>query len=381
MTTLTKKRTRPSLDYKLRLKLWTNAGGRCQYNGCNKKLNIDELTSKDLNKSYIAHIYAFAEGGPRFDSVLSPKLEKDFSNLMLMCDECHRRIDKEDINGHPADLLIKMKKDHENRILNLTEIKDNVKTHIVLYTSRIGKFEPTVNLELVRKMLADCNLYPITNPIDLGIKNGSIQDNEELYWIYEEKSLVDNFEKLLVKHFGGNGNNHFSLFALAPQPLLIKLGTLIPDLYAVDVYQKHREPDTWEWQKKINQFNGFIVNEPKSLNKTPVLKISLSANIDNHRIEKTCEEEVSIWELTIKNPHNNFLTSPEILQKFRVVVRNTLNRIKEVHGHDVILKLFPCMPNSASVEFGRVWMPKADLALEIYDERDGYKKALTIKRD
>src|SRR4051812_32631435 len=30
--------------------------------------------------------------------------------------------------------------------------------------------------------------------------------------------------------------------------------------------------------------------------------------------------------------------------------------------------LFPALPNSASIEVGRVWMPKADLPLVIYDQ-------------
>jgi len=90
---------------------------------------------------------------------------------------------------------------------------------------------------------------------------------------------------------------------------------------------------------------------------------------------------LSIWTLTIPHPNNNFLKHPKILGKYRESLRLLFNRIKEVHGHDALLRVFPCMPNSASIEFGRVWMPKADLSLEIYDERDGFRKAITINRD
>ncbi|MBR4963853.1 MAG: SAVED domain-containing protein, partial [Alistipes sp.] len=55
--------------------------------------------------------------------------------------------------------------------------------------------------------------------------------------------------------------------------------------------------------------------------------------------------------------------------------------IKTHHGCRE-LHIFPAMPVSAAIEFGRVWMPKADMPLVIYDqnkERGGFYKTITIE--
>ncbi len=45
-----------------------------------------------------------------------------------------------------------------------------------------------------------------------------------------------------------------------------------------------------------------------------------------------------------------------------------LNGIKAVHGENSIVNVFPVLPNSAAVEVGRIWMPKADLPMMIWDQ-------------
>ena len=56
-----------------------------------------------------------------------------------------------------------------------------------------------------------------------------------------------------------------------------------------------------------------------------------------------------------------------------------MDRIKALHGQDAVLHVFPAVPVSIAVEIGRVWMPKADLPLCIYDQNrklNGFTKAL-----
>jgi len=47
----------------------------------------------------------------------------------------------------------------------------------------------------------------------------------------------------------------------------------------------------------------------------------------------------------------------------------------------LIISIFPALPVSAAVEVGRVWMPKADLPLQVYDQNrahGGFEPALMI---
>ena len=96
---------------KVKLRLWGKTAGRCQYPGCNKILWRDDLTKVEFNTAYIAHIIADKPNGHRGDKVLSKKLPRDISNLMLLCDEHHRLIDKEKVDEHPAELLSEYKRE------------------------------------------------------------------------------------------------------------------------------------------------------------------------------------------------------------------------------------------------------------------------------
>ena len=88
-----------------------------------------------------------------------------------------------------------------------------------------------------------------------------------------------------------------------------------------------------------------------------------------------------MWEITLNGtPDNDFLKTEILLSDFRCTVRHAFDKIKSHHGC-VDLYVFPAMPVSASIELGRVWMPKADMPLVIYDEnksKNGFHKTITI---
>src|SRR5208337_3618678 len=131
---------------------------------------------------------------------------------------------------------------------------------------------------------------------------------------------------------------------------------LLSDIPAAQVYQLHREPPNWIWQENAMQFN-YILKEPETRGQMVALNLSLSATIDNSRIAKVLGKDISIWNLTIENPHNDFLKSREQLGLFRQYFRKLLDRIKAIHGQDAVLHLFPAAPVAVAVEIGRVWMP------------------------
>lgn len=363
-----------------KLKIWMSSGGRCQYEGCNKPLWKDELTQKIMMKGYMSHIIAASSGGPRGDELLSPELQIEYENLMLLCDECHIRIDKAQVQEHTPEYLYAMKKAQEERIEMLTGLKKEQKTHLILYGGRIGEQKASITFsEAINAILYD--RYPSSDkPIELGIPKCEIEDHLPEYWEFQEKHLIMAFNKNVKPYLDNDKIQHYSIFALAPQPLLIRLGTLIPDIYPAKVFQKLREPLTWKWQESAPK-NSIKIIEPNISNKTPALIIGLSATVTNDRIHQVLGDDVSIWRITVVNPHNNFLRSRTQLSEIRTVFRHVLDKIKAQHGDGEPLHVFPVMPVSAAVEFGRVRMPKADMSLVIYDQnhqKNGFFKTLTI---
>ncbi|HGH1673842.1 TPA: SAVED domain-containing protein [Bacillus cereus] len=370
-----------SIPGDVRYRLWGKAAGRCQYRGCNTPLWIDGLTKAEFNSAYLAHIIADKPDGPRGDVKLSPLLNKEISNIMLLCDVHHRLIDKKDVKGHSVKLLKEMKKEHEERIELITEMDMDRRTHVVLFGTNIGDHSSPLNKNSVYSALKSEKRYPANaEPIALNLDNSLFKDDDEFFWMVETKNLQQQFKEK-IEPLLSKDTNHFSLFGIAPQPLLIELGKLFSDIPVVETFQRQREPEpTWEWAE--DKESTYIVKEPQEIKEKVILIISLSGTITSDRIVSLLGEDISIWTLTIENPDNDFLKSKKQLSEFRKIFRKLLNDIKYRHGQNSEIHIFPSAPVAINIEIGRVWMPKADLPMKIYDQnykKGGFQYALTIQ--
>ena len=148
--------------------------------------------------------------------------------------------------------------------------------------------------------------------------------------------------------------------------MLIKLGVLLTDKIEVETYQLHREPKGWFWQDCTDDFE-YIINRPQNMDGKPALVLSLSDNVSHERITRVIGPDTSIWEVTIKQPHNDFMKSKQQLSLFRKCIRKLIVEIKNAHGDATPLQIFPVMPVSCAVELGRARMPKVDMPWLIYD--------------
>ena len=93
------------------------SGNECAEPTCIKKL-IAEDGQSIISK--ICHIEAASKNGPRWNGNMTDDERRDFSNLILLCDEHHTIIDNKDNElKFPVSLLKKWKTEHEAKILRL----------------------------------------------------------------------------------------------------------------------------------------------------------------------------------------------------------------------------------------------------------------------
>ncbi|WP_041259700.1 SAVED domain-containing protein [Fibrella aestuarina] len=378
---MAKSKTRKPIPLHVVRELWARSAGRCAFEGCNKVLWRDARTKRSSNRGYIAHIVAAEPNFKRGDPVRSPLLCQDYDNLMLLCDDCHDRIDGEHTWHEYTEVRLRqMKQCHEARIERLSAICDDQASEILLYGANIGQHGSPLAVN-------DCSLamtphfFPANaSPISLGMVNSSIQDDQDLYWQVEQQNLEQQFRRKVHDRITSGEIRHLSVFGLAPQPLLIHLGTLLGDIVPSVIYQRHREPATWSW-RELNNPVVFHVNPPEHDYATVALNLSLSATITADRIQAVLGPECAIWTLTHEQPHNDFLRTSNQLADFRNVLRRLLDAVKARHGQDTRLHIFPAMPAAMAIELGRVRMPKADVAFALYDQNhrtSGFTSALTI---
>ncbi len=373
---------RPPIPSNVKMELWAKAGGRCEFLGCNKPLWRDGLTFDQLNESNIAHIIAYSPNGPRGDEVLSEASATDISNLMLTCPVHHKLIDtKKYVDKYTLECLQEMKKSHEDRIEAGTSILPENKTTVIKYSAKIGSRAINLNEKVIISALFP-KAYPDGDCIDLGLKNNAWDDSDPDYWDQEQKNLEAQFCKKIKPNIDNGSINHVSIFGFAPQPLLILLGNLISDRCPANIFQLNRENSNWVWRKDNDDINYKII-EPVIISESniPVLNISLSGVIPESRIKKVIPNS-DIWTFTLDKPNTDFLTASNQLYIFKYEMRSLLDKIKQNYPEGTYLNVFPAMPVSTCIEFGRLRLPKADMPMKIYNQMNtdkGFSFALKIE--
>ena len=366
----------------VRWMLWGKAAGRCEFSGCNRQLWKSPVTQEQVNIAEAAHIYAFSSGGPRGNAGIDEAHLNDIENLSLACHDCHKKMDQSQDGGrYTVELLKQWKAEHEKRVETVTGINPKKSSHVILYGANIGVHSSPLNFgEAAHALFPD--FYPAEDrAIELGMVNSSFQDRNPTFWQVETEHLTNSFDRKVRQRIDSGQLNHMSVFGLAPQPLLILLGTLMIDITGADVYQRHREPrQCWDWPESAVPLQ-FEVHRPDSFDGPPALVIALTAPVTDDRITSVIGENAGIWKISIPSPNNDQIKCRGDLSNFRKLVQPLLDEIKEAHGQTTPLHIFPVAGASVSIELGRKRMPKAHMPWVIYDqvnELGGFVQAINI---
>lgn len=348
--------------------IFAKSAGRCQF--CNKLLYEHHLTTEDCNLAELAHIVAFKAAGPRGDEAKSVFLDGKECNFLLLCHDCHRLIDHEGKYVYTEEQLITLKRTKEDEIRKVTETVASVKTNCIAYTAKIGEYMPSISNQEVRKAVIDDHMYPANHePINMKSTDLGIGDNEEAFWNVEATRLCNLFRKMVYNGSeGAREIQNYSVFALAPQPLLVKLGSLLENKTTIHIFQRHREPEeTWSWPRSDYQDKLYISEPDRMAVGAPVLIFAISAKAIVNCVRNQLKDiSDNIWIVEASSPNYNWCANKAQQQQFRDTSRRILDAIRLRNAGEEI-HVYMAMPNSLAVEFGRVWMSKADAPLLLYD--------------
>lgn len=361
--------------------LCIQAGGRCEFDGCNRYLFEHHLTHKRFNFAQMAHVVAFSELGPRGNVTDRPADINNLDNLMLMCHPCHKQID-DFPEEFSRETLEEYKKAHEERIFLLTSASPDRQTSALILTSKIGgkpvKISPAEIIEAVSPR------YPATRSgtiIDL-----DIDDVGEEFYKVATKRVKNKIEWFFDSVMPDEKTNHLSFFALAPIPILIYAGSLLSNKVPSDLFQKHRDTQNWKW-KTDGEFTKYRVDQIQqgAAEKKVALVLSLSGKIYLDDLPSEIVKDATVYEITLENdsPHTGFLQQKQDLINFGIIYQRTLREIGANHGKLDELHLFPAIPAPIAVVCGQELMPKYDPVLVIYDDDKrvgGYQKILEVNK-
>lgn len=345
--------SRPTISDKIKFQLVSRAAGRCEFPGCNKSLYEDELTKQAGNFSENAHIIAFSPRGPRGegDKDGRPANVDTVDNLMLLCAEHHKLIDSSP-ERYPVGELLKYKLEHEERIALATEIQFEKKAYLVTYTAPIAQFIPSVAIDEARMAM-----FPEQYPASREVINLSLDatkaPSDSTSYEHAVEELHNKFYMSIRQKLKACDTTRFAVFAIAPMPLLIQLGSFLGDAVSAVIYQKQRDKG-WKWDDSAPDRKFKITRPNKTAGKKPVLLMMLTDKIDVTRIHETLGEDVAIWTITADYQGYDFILKRHHLASFKAIARSVIDEVQKYYPKGEELHIFPIMPASACVEFGRI---------------------------
>jgi hypothetical protein len=221
------------------------AAWRCQFSGCGKDLRTQTATGVFSKSSYFAHIIASSPDGPRGDKLLSHQLSAEVTNYMLLCDECHRRIDKQDPDLFTVDVLREMREDNINevqRLLSSLQYRDAVP--VAIMGNVTGQPPHFV------KRAAEEGLWSRKLRMAPGNHHAFLQNNwhqhdphSQTYWsnlFNEFQAELPTLRKLLDTK-AATGSKDIAVFPVHGTSVLILAGRVFGEGSATHVFQYRRE--------------------------------------------------------------------------------------------------------------------------------------------
>lgn len=372
--TVADRNARRGIPERVRAQLWVAAAGRCEFNCCNKQLDRHVLTKQAIFVGQHAHIIGDSIHGPRGDHDLSKKLSQDASNIMLVCRDCHWTIDQLE-DDYPVELLHRMKKRHEDRIqrlYDLDECKDSVAV-VLRHPIKQIHTPQFSNRDAQAAILANSDFChsPAEHTVQLDYRSRAAREGDIAYWSELVTQLRDDFQRQMHLAAQDGHPTHLSIFAFGPIPLVMQLGALIGNKIEASTFQWDRVSESWKFraERKYERQTISHTKVPAANGRDLALAISLSGEVDRQAIGAAVPG-LEVVRLGVPIPTPELVEDADDVRHFRSKFTALMADIRNQGFRRV--HVFPAMPLSLAVEFGRQLLPNADPAMDIWDLQDGH---------
>ncbi len=220
--------------------------------------------------------------GQRGDASRSAELATDERNLMLLCFNCHSRIDRSgQKNPYTEADLLAMKREHEDRIA-LVYSSTGVKVSLpILMTFPIGLHPPVVDVRDINHAIIENSKYkrfPSARHVRIERADFDLTDGDPEFWQRAEEALTRLFEARVRQEMTSrDAPSHLTIAAFAPMPLLMKLGALIGDKMDASVLDVPGE--RWLWDGKSLSSPAYAFDVPTVLPREVAIEIGISSRV------------------------------------------------------------------------------------------------------
>lgn len=389
-TRLAKKKSatrRTKLPDRERLLVWVRAGGTCVL--CKRYLLDGSLTGLPVSLGELAHIVGQQDSdrSPRGRHWLARHKRDLAENVLLACESCHEEIDDQLATGIlDVDALTRIKALHEQRIRHVVTLPDDRRSLVLRMVAELRGNALEIGRDTAATAVISADRFPWfdldRNHIGVEIDLRNLPDEAEAdqeYYASARRAIDRVLEHKLHDAVNSGDVKHVSVFPFARLPLLVYLGSRLEDNYAVDVFQRHRNTQSWAWQDTAP--HQFTVAGIEALNGADeaVLLLSVSGTVDPAEVPVELRHLPRVTVNPDATPSPDIVTSRGSLDEFTKAVR-AINAAFDANTRLRTVHVFGALPPTAAVELGRLLDRHIHPALVIYDRSDAgtYRPAVEI---
>lgn len=369
-----------------RIRIWAKAAGRCVL--CATYL-LDGADSfwHAIPVGQTAHIIGAGSGmnAPRGESDLDANARAFEENLLLLCYSCHKRIDdKVYRDKYTVDFLTQKKQLHERRVREVTDFAILRPTSVVTVSADIRGTAAPVSLSQVAEALRPEGYTGLGDDTRNGAFTLHLPGNSNDGWAWDaHRTELDRLTARVAEAVTAGDIETISVFALAPIPSLVYLGSKLDDKTETRLFRRKRVDDVtaWAWADGIQtpKFDVTRISSPTPANEATVI-VELTSPVKESRLPSglTSLPRVIISP-TGQKPHPELISTRAALEEFGRAWREALARIEDDFPDVRMLHLIASVPAPAAISMGRYRMRTAQPRMVVYQLTDeGYETAMEV---
>jgi len=348
--------------------LWGRAAGRCAMADCRVELFVTELDYDPVCViGEMGHIAASSNAGPRAKAELEMDARDKYENLILLCRNCHRKVDTLK-QSYPDERLLEIKASHEAWVR--TALPERGFTNLrwsVLCLQGDFPFDPTTIAEA------------LSPDQEVSVKQICVSATRAS-WASIQETLKAQIHAMVVNT--DSVGSRVAVFPLAPVSACIYSGYLLTNRLNVRAFQCHRDQATWAWPKNPEVLTMPTVAESvdsKSPSADVFFLFELTAPIDaSDLLEKTGEDR-AVYQCSVPDLSTGWLKSKTQLDELARKAREAFEAAAIRHPRAACWHILYAGPAPGGVVVGQQLNPTMIPKVQLYEfQRPRHIPSITI---
>lgn len=376
---------RQDLKESTRIEIWAKSAGRCCI--CARYMIGDTGFFHSTLVGEVAHITGATSGetSPRGDSAADEDERAQASNLMLLCHDCHKKVDSRGMaDYYSREMLTSIKERHEARVRASTDFASHGAAVVLRVSSTIRGSRVSATNRQISETLRQSLLTPATADARDSRFELELLDAETAEWVWDRAAaeLKAKAQEVLEKARAADEAT-VVVFALGPIPALVLLGYHLDDKTDVRVMPATRRDDDskWLWSPPAAEALHFELDAQAGdeAAEDVVLAIDITAVASLEKIPSSLSD-APVVRFTSTQIGPQTVESREAIEGFSREWRSAMARIEGLFPAARRLHLIAAVPSVVAIEVGRAYMRDSQPEMVVYQRNslDEYVEAVHL---